>query len=87
LSVRLALDVKPGSKRTGFQRTAGGFVLHVRERAIDGAANEACIRAIAAALDLAPSNVELVRGARSRRKLFAIYAPWSEDDVFRRLGD
>jgi len=50
----------------------GTIVVRVRERAIDGAANAACIRALATAYGVAPSAVELVRGARSRQKRFAI---------------
>ena len=70
--VRIDVTVKPGSKRPGLTRENGAFVLRVRERAIDGAANAACIRALAAAYGVAPSAVELVRGARGRRKCFAI---------------
>lgn len=44
----------------------------MRERALEGAANEACVRALAQTLGVAPSNVRLVRGAQSREKLFEI---------------
>jgi uncharacterized protein len=69
---RIDVVVKPGSKRPGLTQESGLLVLRVRERAIDGAANEACIRALAAAYGVKPSAVELVRGTRSRRKCFAI---------------
>jgi uncharacterized protein YggU (UPF0235/DUF167 family) len=85
LSVRLSIAVKPGSKRPGLEETASGFVLRVRERAVEGAANDACIRAIAAALDVAPSQVELLRGARSRQKLFSIDGGLTEDELVLRL--
>jgi len=49
-------------------------VVRVRERAIEGAANEACARALAAAFSVAPSAVTLVRGARARHKTFEIDA-------------
>ncbi|MBV8531151.1 MAG: DUF167 domain-containing protein [Candidatus Eremiobacteraeota bacterium] len=70
----MSLDVlvKPGSKHPGLSEEDGMLVLRVRERAIEGAANEACIRALAAAYGVAPSAVALVRGARARRKHFAI---------------
>jgi len=48
------------------------IVLRVRERAIEGAANDACIRALAGHFGVAPSRVVLVRGARSRKKVFEI---------------
>jgi uncharacterized protein YggU (UPF0235/DUF167 family) len=46
--------------------------VRVRERAIEGAANEACLRAIARSLGIAPSCVTLVRGAKSRRKVVRV---------------
>jgi len=46
--------------------------LRVRERAIEGKANEAVRRAIARAVGMPASAVTLVRGARGRRKLFEI---------------
>lgn len=67
--------VKPGSKRPGISKENGELVIRVRERAIEGAANEACARALAAELVVARSAVELVRGARARRKRFVVRMP------------
>lgn len=50
----------------------GRVILRVRERAIEGAANEACVRALAQALGVPRSRVTLLRGARSRDKRFDI---------------
>ena len=72
MRTRLALSVKPGSKQPGIENTADGFVLRVRARALEGAANEACIEALADYLDVAPSHITLVRGAQSRHKLFEV---------------
>lgn len=66
--------VKPGSRRPGIARENGVLVVRVCERAIEGAANEACIRAIAEAFGVAQSAVELISGKRARRKRFAIRA-------------
>ncbi|HVR47155.1 MAG TPA: DUF167 domain-containing protein [Candidatus Binatia bacterium] len=68
----LELIVKPGSKQAGLSEENGALVLRVRERAIEGAANDACIRALAVAYGVPRGAVELVGGARSRRKRFAI---------------
>jgi uncharacterized protein YggU (UPF0235/DUF167 family) len=70
--MRIAATVKPGSRVAGIETTEDGLIVRVCERAIDGAANEACIRALAEHFKLAPSRITLVRGARSRRKLFEI---------------
>jgi uncharacterized protein YggU (UPF0235/DUF167 family) len=63
---------KPGSTSPGLSWDASHLVIRVRERAVDGKANEAVRRALAKALDTAPSRVALVRGARSKEKLFAV---------------
>jgi uncharacterized protein (TIGR00251 family) len=64
--------VKPGSKKPGVSSENGEIVLRVRECAVEGAANRACVRALAQAYGVPPSGVELVSGARSRRKRFSI---------------
>jgi uncharacterized protein YggU (UPF0235/DUF167 family) len=43
--------------------------LRVAARPVDGAANEALRRLLAASLDVAPSRVRIVSGAASRTKL------------------
>lgn len=81
----IAAKVKPGCKQPGITVEAGSLILRVRERAVEGAANEACIRALANALDLAPSCVRLLRGAHSRAKIFAIEGI-DESEARKRLG-
>jgi uncharacterized protein YggU (UPF0235/DUF167 family) len=71
-SARLRIAVKPGSEQAGIALCDGEFTLRVRERAIDGAANAACVRALAQHLGVAASRVELLRGARGRVKWFGI---------------
>jgi uncharacterized protein YggU (UPF0235/DUF167 family) len=67
--------VKPGSKHVGLTEENDVMVLRVRERAIEGAANRACVHALAAAYGVPPSAVELLHGARGRRKRFAVRLP------------
>jgi uncharacterized protein len=76
-SVEVDLLVKPGSKQPGFTEENGLIILRVRERAIEGAANEACVRALAARYKVPRSAVTMVSGARSRRKRFIIALPSS----------
>jgi uncharacterized protein YggU (UPF0235/DUF167 family) len=73
--VILDVIVKPGSKRPGVSEEAGVMVLRVRERAVEGAANAACRRVLAEKFGIAQSAVELIAGARSRRKRFALDIP------------
>lgn len=83
--MRISAKVKPGSKAPGVALQGGVLVVRVRERAVEGAANEACVRALSHALGIAPSCVRLVRGARSREKLFEIDGV-SELEIHTRLG-
>ena len=62
--------VKPGSKSPGIVREGNRVIVRVRERAHEGKANDACRAALARAAGVAPSKVVLVRGTRSRLKLF-----------------
>lgn len=83
--MQLSARIKPGSKQPGIAFEASVLVLRVRERAVEGAANEACIRALSDALGVAPSRITLVRGARSREKRFAVEG-LDEAEVYARLG-
>ncbi|MGQ7830344.1 DUF167 domain-containing protein [Altererythrobacter sp. Z27] len=66
---RLSLRVTPGARSETIMLRDG--VVHVKTRAKphDGAANDAVIRLLAAALSIAPSQIELQHGATSRNKL------------------
>lgn len=83
--MNIGAKVKPGSKQPGIGVEGDSLILRVRERAVEGAANEACIRALAAALDVAPSRVQLLRGAHSRDKVFSIEVA-DEAQARKRLG-
>jgi hypothetical protein len=77
--------VKPGSTQPGIAVDGGIVVVRVRQRAVEGAANAACVAALAACLRVAPSSVALVRGAHARRKLFHI-AGMTAEQVFERIS-
>ena len=83
--MRLTAKIKPGSKQPGIAIEGASLVLRVRERAVEDAANEACMRALAQKLDVAPSCVRLVRGAHSREKVFEIDGV-DEPQARKRLG-
>ena len=63
----------------------GALVVRVRAAPERGRANEALVRLIAGRLKLPLAQVELARGARSRRKLVRVWG-MDEDAVRRRLG-
>jgi len=69
---RLAVRVTPGARVEVLEIDAGRLLARVRAKPQDGEANAAVRVLLAAALGVAPSRIELLRGATSREKLFAI---------------
>ncbi|MPS67423.1 MAG: DUF167 domain-containing protein [Novosphingobium sp.] len=69
---RLAVRVTPGAKVEKLEIIDGRVLVKVRAKPEDGKANEAVRALLAAALDLAPSRLELLRGATSREKQFHV---------------
>ena len=68
--MRLTVRVKPGSSRTGVGGDHdGALIVRVTARAVDGKATESALRALAEALGVRRSEVNLVTGASSRTKL------------------
>ncbi|MDQ2991458.1 MAG: DUF167 domain-containing protein [Candidatus Eremiobacteraeota bacterium] len=64
----LTVTVKPGSKQPGFAFEGETWMLRVREHAIEGAANDACLRAVASRTSPRASRPDQnVRGARVER--------------------
>jgi uncharacterized protein YggU (UPF0235/DUF167 family) len=82
---KLNVRVKPGSKRPGIFLLDGNVTLRVRERAVEGAANQACIRALSQALGVSSSQIELISGARGSEKRFTVTG-LDEPAVRERLG-
>jgi len=79
-SIRVRVRVRPGASRT---RVGGCYgegpdatlVVAVSERAVDGAATDAVLAALADALGVRPRQVVLVRGRTSRDKTVDIVDP------------
>lgn len=67
--MHITVRVKPGSRRGPLVEDGpDGLVVHVRERAADGAANTGVVRALAAHFGVAPRDVEIVSGHTARVK-------------------
>lgn len=75
----------PRSGRTAVEVGSDGIRVRVRAAPEGGRATEEARRALASALDVAPSTVRLVRGARSRAKVFDVDG-LTADDLRVRLG-
>ena len=69
---RLAVRVTPGARVEALEITGGQLTAKVRAVPEDGKANAAVIALLAQALGIAPSRIELLRGATSRDKQFRL---------------
>ena len=76
--VRLLVKAKPGARKARAPRLVDvgegkrAVEIAVAEPPEDGKANKAVTRLLAKALGIAPSRLELVRGATGRDKLFRV---------------
>jgi len=69
----VSIRVRPRSSRSGLGLDAEGrIVVHVHAPATEGAANRECIAAVAKALKVPKSAVQIVRGHKSRSKQVAV---------------
>jgi len=86
--VRVAIRVRPGASRT---RVGGRYgerlVVAVTARAVDGAATQAALTAVADALGVRPRHVTLVTGATSRDKVVDVDDAVVDDGLRVRLDD
>jgi len=87
--LRVAIRVRPGSSRAGVGGDHGGaLVVRVCERAVDGKATEAALRAVAAAFGVARREIRLVSGPTSRDKVVAVEGdPGRFEAILARLRD
>jgi uncharacterized protein (TIGR00251 family) len=71
--MRVVVRVKPGSSKGPLVESDDeGLVIYVREKAIDGDANEAVIKLLAKHFGVAKSHVRVVRGHTARVKQIEI---------------
>lgn len=86
--MRLSVRVRPGAGRTAVSGRYGDtdvLCVAVRERAVDNAATDAVLVAVAAAFGLSRRDVRLVRGRTSRTKVLDLDG--SEKALLERLDD
>jgi uncharacterized protein len=87
LENRIAVRLRPGARGDALLGFEDG-VLRARVSAppLDGRANKALCKLIAARVGVPPSRVDVVRGAKSRDKLVAVLGV-DADELARRLAE
>lgn len=71
--MKLSILAKPGSRLSSVEhREDDVWVVRVRERAVDGKANDAVVRALASHFGCPPSRVTIIRGLGSRHKVVEV---------------
>jgi uncharacterized protein (TIGR00251 family) len=84
--VRIAVRVRPGASRTRVGGTYGEppqLAVAVSSPPVDGAANEAVVKAVASALGLRPARVTVVSGHTSRSKVLALAVGDTDEAAIR----
>ena len=84
--VRLRLRIQPRASREEVAGVAGDAIrLRLTAPPVDGAANDALVRFLAARLEVPRSAVELIAGRTGRTKLVEVTGV-TPDEAARRLG-
>ncbi|HMJ80915.1 MAG TPA: DUF167 domain-containing protein [Candidatus Dormibacteraeota bacterium] len=88
MSARCTVRLSPrsGADRVEGVGPAGELLVRVRAAPVDQAANGALLRLLADELDLPASAIELVSGARARRKAIVVVGRSASDLVARWPG-
>jgi len=73
------IQVKPKSPRVEVRRTAEGVLVRVTAPPVEGAANTAVLQALAAALGVPKSRLEISAGAASRLKRVTVHGLAQEE--------
>jgi uncharacterized protein YggU (UPF0235/DUF167 family) len=72
--VQYTVHVKPGSRKGPLvEDGTDHLTVFVRERAVDGAANDGVVRALAAHFGVPPRDVTILRGHASRHKRIEVH--------------
>ena len=83
-SITFWLTIKPRSSRRRLLRNSSGeLCLELTAPPVDGRANEAAVDFLADSLRVPRSAIEIVTGAKSRRKLFRITAGHTRETIAR----
>lgn len=83
--MRIAVRVTPRSRRNEISWEAGTLRVWLTAPPVDGAANEALIKLLAARLELPRSALRIVQGATGRQKVLEIDGI-TDEELFKKLA-
>ncbi len=82
--VRLTIQVVPNARKTEIVGVVDDALkIRLQAQPIEGRANEALVRFLAAMLQIPKSTVVVLQGAGSRRKMVAVAMPSIDPDLIR----
>ena len=75
--MRINIKAKPGSKRGNLviEMPDGSLEVHLKEKPVDGKANEALVKVLAEHFDVRQRDIRIVSGASARMKIIEIEKP------------
>lgn len=71
--MKISVRVRPNSKNDLVEKTGDAeFVVRVREKALEGRANQAAAGLLSAYFNIPKANIRIIKGLKSRIKIFDI---------------
>ncbi len=70
--MRIEVKVVPGAKKDFLKEEEGRWKIYLRAPALEGRANKALIKFLSERLKVAKSQIEIIKGLKSRRKTIKI---------------
>jgi uncharacterized protein len=75
--MRISLKVMPGAKRNEWKEEAGQIKVYLNAPAVEGKANAALVRFLAAHFRVKTGQIEIIKGLKSRHKVINIEGIYS----------
>ncbi len=73
VTMRISVKVKPNAKQERVEKMGeGNFSVWIKEKPVEGRANDAAIRALAEYFHVPASQVVLIKGRTAREKVFEV---------------
>jgi uncharacterized protein len=72
--VNISVKVKPGAKENSVEDLGeSGYVVRVKEKAIEGRANAAVVKALSEFFDVPKNRITVIKGFKSKNKVIEIF--------------